>query len=133
MPSNATSELELLTRLIELQIPLSGVENAVFNDIASNLIDASKSEPALADAISSVISVLGKTNWMEQSEDDQLRQLRDLGKEPWFSLINFRANGLFFESPNVWALIGYDGPSIEKGGYKYNGFDDISWLPVGSK
>jgi hypothetical protein len=34
-----------------------------------------------------------------------------------------------YNQPEVWALFGYEGPSYEKGGYLYNGFDDISWLP----
>ena len=133
LPTNSTSDLDIVARILEFQIPLSGVGNAVYKNIASNPIEASQSDQALADAISSATSSLGEANWMEQSEEEQLDQLQNWSSEPWFFFINFRANGLFFEHPDVWASIEYDGPSIENGGYKYNGFDDISWLPAGSK
>ncbi len=132
MPPNSISDLDLIARLIELQIPLSGAERAVYTHIASNLIEVSKSDQALDDAISSATSTLGEANWIEQSKKEQLNQLQNWSSEPWFFFINFRANGLFFEHPDVWELIEYGGSSIENGGYKYNGFDDISWLPAGS-
>ena len=34
-----------------------------------------------------------------------------------------------YNQPDVWAEFGYEGPSYPIGGYLYNGFDDISWLP----
>ena len=34
-----------------------------------------------------------------------------------------------YNQPEVWAEFGYEGPSYEIGGYLYNGFDDIDWLP----
>ena len=34
-----------------------------------------------------------------------------------------------YNQPEVWQLFGYEGPSYEIGGYLYNGFNDISWLP----
>jgi hypothetical protein len=29
----------------------------------------------------------------------------------------------------VWPLFGYEGSSLEYGGYLERGFDDIGWLP----
>ena len=31
--------------------------------------------------------------------------------------------------PAVWALLGFEGSSVEFGGYVDRGFDDIDWLP----
>jgi hypothetical protein len=29
----------------------------------------------------------------------------------------------------VWELVGYEGPSYDRGGYLHRGFDDLDWLP----
>lgn len=33
-----------------------------------------------------------------------------------------------YNQPEVWAKLGYEGSSFDKGGYLYRGFDDINWL-----
>ena len=34
-----------------------------------------------------------------------------------------------YNQPEVWAQFGYEGPSYPHGGYLYDGFDDLAWLP----
>ena len=34
-----------------------------------------------------------------------------------------------YSDPEVWELLGYEGPSYDKGGYVDRGFDDLDWLP----
>jgi hypothetical protein len=34
-----------------------------------------------------------------------------------------------YSNPQVWPLFGYQGSSLEYGGYLERGFDDIAWLP----
>jgi hypothetical protein len=34
-----------------------------------------------------------------------------------------------YDSAEVWDLLGYEGPSFDKGGYLHRGFDDLDWLP----
>jgi hypothetical protein len=34
-----------------------------------------------------------------------------------------------YSNPRVWPLFGYEGSSVEHGGYLERGFDDIAWLP----
>lgn len=131
--ADVSSKLGILARLVELQLPLSDVDDSIYNTIASSLIDASSSDQGLAQALSAATDMLGASDWIKQNESDQLNQLRNLESEPWFFLIKFRASGLFFEHPDIWKLIGYEGSSLETGGYKFDGFDDIDWLPVSSE
>ena len=48
--------------------------------------------------------------------------------EPYFGLVLNTAIDTIYRNPEVWALVGYEGSSLEKGGYLTRGFDDISWL-----
>ena len=34
-----------------------------------------------------------------------------------------------YRNREVWQLVGYEGSSVEYGGYIDRGFDDIDWLP----
>ena len=34
-----------------------------------------------------------------------------------------------YDDHEVWELLGYEGPSFDKGGYLHRGFDDLDWLP----
>ncbi len=33
------------------------------------------------------------------------------------------------DDEEVWTVLGYEGPSFDKGGYLHRGFDDLDWLP----
>src|SRR5699024_756883 len=35
----------------------------------------------------------------------------------------------FYDDHEVWQILGYEGPSVDKGGYIERGFDDLDWLP----
>jgi len=34
-----------------------------------------------------------------------------------------------YDDPEVWAVLGYEGPSLDKGGYINRGFNDLDGLP----
>lgn len=50
-------------------------------------------------------------------------------QEPFFKALLWRGAEIVYRDPQVWTLIGYQGSSIEHGGYLNRGFDDIGWLP----
>jgi hypothetical protein len=55
--------------------------------------------------------------------------LRTLETSPFFRLVyDETIVGLYGDS-TVSSLLGYEGSSLEHGGYVERGFDDISWLP----
>ena len=56
--------------------------------------------------------------------------LKAVDQEPFFKAILWRGAELVYRDPKVWAVVGYQGSSIEFGGYHDRGFDDIDWLPI---
>ncbi|WP_414899872.1 hypothetical protein ACMT1E_09400 [Sphingomonas flavalba] len=48
---------------------------------------------------------------------------------PFFKALQWRGAEMIYRDPAVWKLVGYEGSSIEYGGYLERGFDDIDWLP----
>lgn len=56
--------------------------------------------------------------------------LRTLQGSPFFRLVYEETIAGLYGDPTVSALLGYEGSSVEHGGYLKRGFDDISWLPA---
>lgn len=48
---------------------------------------------------------------------------------PFFKAILWRGAELIYRDRSVWKMVGYEGSSLEYGGYHDRGFDDIDWLP----
>ncbi|GAM04218.1 hypothetical protein [Novosphingobium sp. MBES04] len=50
-------------------------------------------------------------------------------QEPFFTAYLMRGAELVYRDARVWDRLGYEGSSVEYGGYLDRGFDDIDWLP----
>ena len=55
--------------------------------------------------------------------------LRSIERSPFFQLVYKETLVGLYGDPYVASLLGYEGSSVEHGGYLQRGFDDISWLP----
>lgn len=47
----------------------------------------------------------------------------------FFGLVHGTVIVALYDDHEVWELLGYEGPSFDKGGYLDRGFDDLDWLP----
>ena len=55
--------------------------------------------------------------------------LTEIAGTPFFEAVRSKAVVSLYNQPEVWAQFGYEGPSYEHGGYLFDGFDDLAWLP----
>jgi len=67
-------------------------------------------------------------SWVGLPEPAQLAALERTQESPFFHWLYGRAIESLYNDERIWALIGYGGSSMEKGGYLERGFDDIDWL-----
>ena len=63
-----------------------------------------------------------------EEREPLLRRIAESHPE-FFQAVRGKEVVSLYNQPEVWAQFGYEGASYEIGGYLYNGFDDISWLP----
>lgn len=52
-----------------------------------------------------------------------------IDQEPFFKAILWSGAELVYRDQAVWKMVGYEGSSLEYGGYHDRGFNDIDWLP----
>lgn len=72
---------------------------------------------------------VGAADFATISPPQRLALLRDLQLTPDFQVFRFHTLTLLYADLSVTRDFGYQGPSLEKGGYLTRGFDDIDWLP----
>lgn len=68
-------------------------------------------------------------NYAGEDEGKRLAALKANAGSPFFQKVQGSLINGFYNDHDVWAKLGYEGSSAEKGGYIHRGFDDIAWLP----
>ena len=57
--------------------------------------------------------------------------MKAIEQRDFFVAIQMSVQTAFYNHPAVWAHLGYEGPSFDKGGYLNRGAGVIDWLPRG--
>lgn len=82
---------------------------------------------AAADARASSVLLAGLNSLPEG--EVTLGLLRSLAGAPWFAYVRGETITRLYSDEEVWQLLGWEGPSFDKGGYLHRGFNDLDWLP----
>src|SRR5882672_7729161 len=62
------------------------------------------------------------------NEADRVAILKAISGTPFFKKLRGDMISALYNQPEVWAKLGYEGPSAPKGGYLHRGFNDLDWL-----
>lgn len=68
-------------------------------------------------------------SWIDANTDVKLQVLEAFQTEAFFGAILNGTIDVLYRNQEVLSFLGYQGSSIEFGGYLNRGFDDIDWLP----
>ena len=74
------------------------------------------------------LDAMSDTNWCDSPEAKQIEYLKSIETDDFFISVLAFANSEIMNDKQVWDHIGYEGSSLEKGGYLHRGFNDIDWL-----
>jgi hypothetical protein len=62
------------------------------------------------------------------TENDRVALLRAIETEPFFREVRSALMYGLYDNTALFGLFGYEGSSVEKGGYVHRGFNDLDWL-----
>jgi hypothetical protein len=65
----------------------------------------------------------------ELDADGAAAVVQEVSATPFFRAVVDIAVVKLYDDHEVWELLGYEGPSFDKGGYIDRGFNDLDWLP----
>jgi hypothetical protein len=67
--------------------------------------------------------------FIKLSSGNQLKAIADLEGAPFFEAVRAATLGALYTNDTVARAFGFEGSSVEYGGYVNRGFNDLGWLP----
>jgi hypothetical protein len=90
------------------------------------------SDPALRKQLTDGVAKLDAARglpWLQLSDGARNAVLKSVETGEFFSTVRSATINNLYNNPLVYRLFGFEGSSVEYGGYIERGFDDIGWLP----
>lgn len=110
--------------------PHDALPDDVYARVAEKLAEAAGEDSGAARTIEEGVSALNDGRpFAELSADEQLEVLKGIEGSHFFELVRSTAVVQVYSGQRTWQLVGYEGPSFDKGGYIDRGFNDLNWLP----
>jgi hypothetical protein len=130
-PSLTAQEIETLHRVSFLLFPFPELGAAPYDRIVTGISSAAQSNAELRKMLGNGVDALDAgrgSDFLSLDEPAQLEILRQVEATPFFAYMLQRTRDGLFNDRVVWAHIGYEGSSLEFGGYVNRGLNDIDWL-----
>lgn len=124
----SAAQAETLIAVARTLFPHDVLSDRFYWPIASS-IDSAMTDPAKADIVQVGLASVGE-GFIDLDQPARESALAVHEGSPFFSFMYAETiNGLYLNE-EVWLRFGYEGSSIEHGGYIDRGFDDVPWLPA---
>jgi len=119
-----------ITAAARTMYPHDALPDDVYARVAEKLAEAAREDSGAARTIEDGVSALnGGGPFAELSGDEQLATLKAIEGSDFFELVRSTAVVEVYSDLRTWRLVGYEGPSFDKGGYINRGFNELDWLP----
>jgi hypothetical protein len=110
--------------------PHDALPDDVYARVGEKLAEMAREDPGTERTIEDGVSALnGGRPFADLSADEQLEALKAIEGSDFFELVRSTAVVEVYSDQRTWQLVGYEGPSFDKGGYLDRGFNDLDWLP----
>jgi hypothetical protein len=109
---------QAIVRAARAMYPHDDLPDDVYRRVADKLGEAAAGDADAAKTIEDGAAALG--------DGDDLSKIEGT---PFFELVRSTAVVEVYSDQRTWELVGYEGPSFDKGGYLERGFNDLDWLP----
>jgi hypothetical protein len=119
-----------ITAAARTMYPHDALPDDVYVRVGEKLAEAAREDSGVARMLEDGVSALnGGRPFAELSANEQLKTLEEIEGSDFFELVRSTAVVEVYSDQRTWQLVGYEGPSFDKGGYINRGFDDLDWLP----
>jgi hypothetical protein len=122
----------VLMRLLRVAYPHPGFPDAPYERIVKLLSEAEAAVEGEEDVITAGLDALDAAaggDFCALDDEAATAAVAAIADGPFFARVHGTFVVSFYDDHEVWDLLGYEGPSFDKGGYLHRGFDDLDWLP----
>lgn len=119
-------------RVVRVMFPHERFPDGPYERCARTIVDAAADDVRFRTQLEQGLrdlDALGGAPFADLEPARALEVLRGIGGTEAFEGIRSRVITSLYDDREVWALLGYEGPSYDQGGYAERGFDDLDWLP----
>jgi hypothetical protein len=122
---------EALLKMARRIFPHKRVNDAAYWRVVEQIDAAAKADADVARLIADGLEKLDTegNRFVDLSEKEQTAALKRIEGSPFFQKVRTIELQNFYGDPEVWEVLGYQGPAYKFGGYIHRGFDDLTWLP----
>ena len=125
-------ERHTLLKVVRTAFPHRTFPNAPYERATDAVVEQAGADPRfLAQLIQGLTDLDGQREraFGDLDEETASAVLRGADGTPFLGGIVDSVVVTLYSDPEVWELLGYEGPSFDQGGYVNRGFDDLDWLP----
>ena len=124
----SAEQVAALVRLLRVAYPHPSFPDGPYERTAKSVQDAD-AENVLAAGLSELDDFAGG-DFGALSDAEATSAIERIADGAFFKLVHSTTVVALYDDREVWDLLGYEGPSYDKGGYLNRGFDDLDWLPA---
>jgi len=121
-----------LMRIARYLYPHDALSDQIYRDVLAPLESVLANDSSLADSMDAgreSLDAAAGGDWLGADTKVQIAALRSIENTEFFQTVREAVRTELYFHPAVWELIGFQGSSVEYGGYIDRGFDQIDWLP----
>ena len=121
-----------LIRMTRDLYPYDAIDDGPYAKVVETLDAEAAKDEKTATLLTEGVARLDAATAGNYAREDEAKRLAALTSEAgslFFQKVQGAMVSGFYNDHEVWAKLGYEGSSAEKGGYLHRGFDDLAWLP----
>ncbi len=121
-----------LVRMVRAMFPHRSFPDGPYERTIDALLADAAATPRLAGLLAqgtTDLDGLAGGAFAELEDEAAYALLERIQDTPFFVAVKSKAISTLYDDHEVWELLGYEGASFDKGGYRSRGFDDLDWLP----
>lgn len=123
--------LDAMVRMARLLYPHDAISDDVYAEILDEALSATAADDSFGELLRTAEDALNAqqpADFVTLDEADQIVALQAVESANFFAAIRGAVSQRLYYHPAVWALLGYEGPSYQLGGYLNRGAGEIDWL-----
>lgn len=122
----------VLIRVIRVAFPHPSFPDAPYERTADTILAEAENSTWFRVAVTQgllTLSHLAGGDFRDLDDEAATKVLRRIEATEFFGFVRRTTVLNLYDNADVWEVLGYEGPSVDKGGYINRGFNDLDWLP----
>jgi len=122
---------QALLKMTRRIYPHKQLDDGPYWSVVRDIDSAAGADASVAKLLAEGIETLdtGWKHFVDMTEEEQTASLKRIETTPFFQKVRSVELQSLYSNPDVWKVLGYQGPAYRMGGYIKHGFNDLDWLP----